>query len=231
MTRFVVPPGKKTGCNYRKSTFGSVCSIWAEKMPVMTASEIEEAIAARQLGGVRGRDAIQEIFDQDGVGSCAAEACTQGVQSTRVRQNLPYVQFSPWFLYHHSSGGTDNGSSIDENLQIARDIGIASMAAWPRSKGWRGKPSAEAYADALNNRLWEFYEISSKTEAQTALVKDFFVQFGHDSHSELMVDILDLNNADVANSWSKTWNGDGFHKFPFSGINWGYGCFAFRAAE
>lgn len=163
--------------------------------------------------------------------SCAAEACTQGVQSTRVRQNLPYVQLSPWFLYHHSSGGTDNGSSIDENLQIARDIGIASMAIWPREKGWRSKPSAEAYADALNNRLWEFYELASKAEAQTALVKDFLVQFGHDSHSELAVDILDVNTADVANSWAPSWGDKGFHSFPFSGINWGYGCFAFRAAQ
>jgi hypothetical protein len=105
------------------------------------------------------------------------------------------------------------------------------MDIWPRSKGWRGKPSAEAYADALQYRLWEFYDLGTKAEVQTALVKDFFVQFGHDSHSELFCDILSLDVGDVANSWSTGWGDGGFHEFPFSRINWGYGCFAFRAAQ
>lgn len=230
-TQFTIPPGKKAGCLYRTSKVGGVCSLWGEKMEVMTAGEIQDAIDARKAAGVKGRSDVKEIFDQDGVGSCAAEACTQGVQTTRVRHNLTYVQLSPWFLYHHTSGGVDRGSSIDENLATARDTGIASMEVWPRSKGWKGKPSAEAYADALNHRVYEFYEISTIAEAQTALVKDFLVQFGHNGHSELMVDILSLVSADVANSWDASWGDQGFHSFAFSGINWGYGCFAFRAAQ
>jgi hypothetical protein len=228
---FIVPPGRKTGALYRTSKFGGVCSIWGEKMEVLSASEIEEAIAARQLGEVDGRDSTGPIFDQDGVGSCAAEACTQGVQSTRKRQNLPFVQLSPWFLYHHSSGGVDRGSSLDTNLEYARDIGIASMAVWPRDKGWRDKPSNEAYADALQYRLTEFYDVGTISEVQTALVKGFFVQFGHDSHSELFVDILSMTTGKVANSWSTGWGDGGYHDFSFSRINWGYGCFAFRAVQ
>lgn len=229
MTTFTIPPGKKTGCLYRTTKVGGACSLWGEKMEVLSAGEIEEAIAARQLGGVKGRDGVVEILDQDGVGSCATEAAAQGKMVTRRRQNLPYVKLNPWFLYYHASGGVDRGSSIDEDIVLLRDIGCASEAVWPRSKGWRTKPSDEAYADALSNRIHEFYEIGTIAEAQTALVKDFVVQFGHDAHSELMVDILSLTNADVANSWDKTWGDGGFHSFPFTRINWAYGAFCFRA--
>lgn len=231
MSGFTIPPNKKTGALYRRSRFGKVCSIWAEKMPVMTAGEIDEALAARKAAGIVGRKDVWEIFDQDGVGSCAAEATTQGVTSQRVRQNLDHVLLSPWFLYHHSSGGVDNGSTLDENLELARDIGIASMKVWPRDKGWRAKPSEEAYADALNYRLWEFFDLGSKLEVQTALLKDYFVQFGHDGHSELMVDLLDVNTVDVANSWDASWGDNGFHSFKLSAVNWAYGCFAIRAAQ
>jgi hypothetical protein len=180
---------------------------------------------------VRGRDDVQEILDQNGVGSCATEMTAQGIRTQKVRQNLPNVQLNPWFLYYHASGGVDRGSSIDEDAVLARDIGCASMAVWPREKGWRTKPSAEAYADALNHRIFEMFELASQREVMTALVKDHPVGFGHDSHAELMVDILSLTEADVANSWSKQWGDGGYHSFPFSRINFAYGCIAFRAAE
>jgi hypothetical protein len=99
-------------------------------------------------------------------------------------------------------------------------------------RSWRTKPSQAAYAAALLNRLGEVYEITQKAEAQTALLSDFFVQFGHDSHSELMVDMMDLNLADVVNSWGD-WEDGGFHQngFPFDRINYAYGCFAFRCTQ
>ena len=37
---FIIPPGKKAGALYRKSRFGGVCSIWGEKMEVLTAYEV-----------------------------------------------------------------------------------------------------------------------------------------------------------------------------------------------
>ena len=228
---FTIPPGRKTGCNYRTSKVGGICSLWGEKMEVMTDAELIQAIADRKTADIRSRSDVEEILDQNGVGSCATEMTAQGIRVQKKRQNLVTKLLNPWFLYFHASGGVDRGSSIDEDIALARDIGCASMAVWPRSKGWRTKPSDEAYADALNHRLYDALELNSIREVQTALAKDYPVGFGHDSHAELMVDILSLIAADVANSWAKTWGDQGFHSFPFARINFGYGCFAFRAAE
>jgi hypothetical protein len=85
----------------------------------------------------------------------------------------------------------------------------------------------------LNNRIFEFYDMGSIMEIRTALVEDFIVVFGHDSHAELMIDIPDYAGADVANSWSTQWEDGGFHAkpFPFSRVNFNYGAFAVRVVE
>lgn len=229
---FIIPEGKKTGCLLRSTKVASRFPLFGERIAVMSAEDIAAAIAARKAAGVKRRDFIVEIFDQDGVGSCAAEACTQGLQSTVNAAGLDAVLLSPWFLYHFSSHGSDNGSSIDENLEIAADTGIASMEVWPRSKGWKATPSAAAMEDAKLHRIGEIYEITTKAEAQTALVKGFFIQFGHDGHSELMVDLLSVNTADVVNSWGD-WEDGGFHQsgFPLDRINYAYGTFAIRCTQ
>lgn len=231
--QFIIPDGKKTGCLYRTTRVGSRFPMFGEKIEVLAASEIEDIIAARKKEGIRRRDFILEIFDQDGVGSCACEATAQALQSTKVAAGHAAELLNPWFLYYHTSGGSDRGSSIDEDLEVAADIGISTMSVWPRSKGWRDKPSDEAYASAQLNKIGEIYEVTAKAEAQTALVKGFFIQFGHDGHSELMVDLLSLNVADVANSWSTDWEDGGFHDGGFSldRINYAYGCFAVRCTQ
>lgn len=233
MNTFVIPPGKKTGCLLRQTKVASIYPLFGDKIRVMNASEIEEAIAARKAAGIKRREFILQIFDQDGVGSCACEATTQGVQSTKKAAGHDAVLLNPWFLYYHASGGVDRGSSIDEDLQLAHDIGCAPESVWPRSKGWRTKPSEAAYAAALENRIGEIYEATTKAEVQTGLATGFFCQFGHDSHSELMVDLWSLNVGDVANSWSTDWEDKGFHKNGFSldRINYAYGCFLIRCTQ
>ena len=233
MSTFIIPEGKKAGCLLRSTKVGAACPLFGEKIQVLSESEIREAIAKRKETNRRVREFVDEILDQNGVGSCATEALAQGVKTRKKMSGRDCKTLSPWFIYYHSSGGVDRGSSIDENLALARDIGIPSMDIWPRSKGWRTKPSEEAYTDALNNRILEFYDITTIQEIRTALVLGFVVEFGHDSHAELMLDLENYDGADVANSWSTNWGDKGFHAtpFPLSRVNFGYGCFAFRVVE
>lgn len=233
MSEFIIPPGKKAGCLPRSTKVGAACPLFGERIQVLTEAEIREAIAKRKAAGISNRKFVDEILDQDGVGSCATEALAQGVKTRKKMSGRDCPTLNPWFIYYHSSGGVDRGSSIDENLALARDIGIPPMTVWPRSKGWRTKPSDEAYAAALDNRILEFYDITTIQEVRTALVLDFIVEFGHDSHAELMTDLADYDAGDVANSWSKDWENGGWHNkpFPLSRINFLYGAFAFRVVE
>src|SRR3990167_6970383 len=125
-TDFIVPPGKATGCLWRKRRVGEFCPIFSERSEVLPQDEIRRVLALRKAAGIRSRQFIKEILDQDGAGSCATESTTQGLMTTRVLQNLPHVKLNPWFMYHTTSGGRDQGSSIDEDLQFARDVGVAS---------------------------------------------------------------------------------------------------------
>lgn len=231
MSDFIVPPNQATGCLLRSTKVGEACPLFGERIEVLPDSEIEKIIAARKAAQIRGRDTVESVLNQGNVGSCATESAANGLRITKRRQNTPCPELNPWFIYYHTSGGRDQGSSIDENLKFIRENGVASMEVWPRSKGWQTKPSNEAYVNAKQNVLDEFYDVLTVQEAKTALALDFVVVFGHDAHSELMVDILSLQNADVLNSWSKDWGDGGYHTFPFSRINFGYGCFAYRTGK
>ena len=144
----------------------------------------------------------------------------------RSVQGLPHVILNPWFGYQETSGGRDQGSSIDDNLAFLRKFGCASEAVWPRSKGWRAKPSEEAWADALWYRIEEFYDIASVDEFVSAVLTGYPVVYGSAGHSVLRIEyMLDLN------SWSDDWKDGGFGLWAsLNAINWGYGAFAIRYA-
>lgn len=232
MSTFIIPEGKKAGCLPRSTKIGAACPLFGERIKVLSEADIRDAIAERKKANRLNRAFVDEILDQDGVGSCATEALAQGVKTRKRMSGRDCPTLSPWFIYYHSSGGVDRGSSIDENLALARDIGIPPMSVWPRSKGWRTKPSEEAFAAALDNRIVEFYDITTIQEVRTALVLDFIIEFGHDSHAELMTDLVEYDGGDVVNSWGN-WEDGGWHNkpFPLSRINFQYGAFAFRVVE
>lgn len=160
--------------------------------------------------------------------SCAAEAATGALMVARSVVGLDHVLLNPWYLYHFTSHGVDSGSSIDENLVVARDRGIAPESVWPRSRGWRARPSAEAHAAAAEFRIEEFYDISSVDEFVTALLLGFAVEFGARGHAVLAVRHRG-SYPEILNSWGRGWGDGGFGSWvSYSGINWAYGAWAIR---
>lgn len=224
MTPLVIPAGKKTGCLLRTSKPGGLCSLWGEKMEVLTPDEITDAIGQVELSPI-----VPCILDQDGVGSCATESTSAGVMLSRVLAGFPHALLNPWFIYHHTSGGRDQGSSIDENLDFVRVRGVAPESTWPRSKGWQAKPTPEAYDAALAFRIAEWWDCTTIAEIQSALVRGFPVVMGWQGHSVLLTDILNMSEALYQNSWGQAWGAEGFGRIRFSSINFAYGAFAVRA--
>ncbi len=159
--------------------------------------------------------------------SCAAESTVGNFTTTRVFNGLPLVEFNPWFVYNTTSGGRDGGSSIDENLEFMRKYGVAPASIWPRSKGWRAKPSAEAYAEALKYRVVEFYDITNAEELGSALLQGFCVTFGRSGHAIYSIELVSTSTHRYMNSWGD-WGDKGTEVENLSRINWGYGAFAIR---
>jgi hypothetical protein len=221
-TPLILPPGKALGCTLRRDLPGTLCSFLPQ------AYIIPRADWPKFIGKLSLRDAVHDIFDQDGVGSCASEAATQANAIVREQAGLPFVQFSPWFQYHTVSGGRDQGSTVGENVTFLRDVGSCPMELWPRSKGWRNKPPQECYDAAAQYRVSEVYECSNIEEIGSALLRGFPVTFGWNSHSCCLVELTGTNSAIYANSWDESWGDSGFGTINLSSINFGYGAYAFR---
>lgn len=222
----IIPPGKVTGCLPRKSKFGVCCNPMADEITVIPRSQW-----AGSIGNVSRRKNVRQILDQDGVGSCATESTTQGVMITRDADGCPFELLNPWSIYRVTSGGRDNGSSIDENLEFARDIGILPESYWPRSKGWRATPPDGWKDVAARYRIKEFYDIANTEEVGTALILGFPVVFGWSGHSCILTALLSETEAEYANSWTPDWGDQGFGKIKLSSINFDYGAWCIRAAE
>jgi hypothetical protein len=222
----IFPIDRVPGCLPRKSKPGEWCPMLREHIKIIPSSDWE---AAAQKIGDSLRKKVWTILDQDGVGSCATESTTGSVMLGRSCQGLAQILLNPWYIYHTTSGGYDQGSSIDDNLAFARDHGIAPESVWPRSKGWRGEPSADAVEAAKSFRIEEFWEIANINEFVTAILEGFPVVFGAQGHAIVAVQHMGSYPL-ILNSWG-AWEDGGFGKWcSYNAIEWGYGAFAMRVA-
>lgn len=174
------------------------------------------------------RPFVPFIMDQNGVGSCAAEAAAQCIQICRATGRQKPVKLSPWFAYHTVSGGRDGGSSLPENVNFALQYGIPSQDAYPRSEGWRSKPPAAAYSDAEKYKALEVFRIHTWEEFCSCLLYAMPVYFGYSGHAITGVTLLSTTRVQYANSWGN-WGDAGFGTISEKSIYWGYGVFGFRA--
>jgi hypothetical protein len=182
------------------------------------------------IGQVDLRPQVKVVLDQGNVGSCATEACTGAVMICRSTAGLPHVLLNPWSIYRVTSGGRDQGSSIDENLQFARDVGILPESYWPRSKGWKATPPQGWEAIANKNRIKEFYDCGNIPQVGSALLYGFSVPFGWQGHSCVLTKLVSPKEAEYLNSWGD-WGDQGFGRIKLSSINFGYGAYCVRAVE
>ena len=226
MSELILPPGKAKGCLPRKSRIGEICPIFGERIEVIPRGDWPDLLTEIDM-----RPHVKNIKDQDGVGSCATESTSLAEEIAEVFAGQNWTELNPWFIYHTTSGGRDSGSSIDENLAFARQYGIAPMSVWPRSKGWRAKPSDEAYEAARDHRIEEFYDIASWDEFGSALLTGFAVVFGYSGHSVCATSLISPEELEFANSWDESWGDRSFGRLKARSVHWGYGAFAVRVGH
>lgn len=232
VTNLNTPAGRARGCLPRESAFGTKCPAardYPQEIPIIPREEWAGIIEAQKQANLSMRAIVPEILDQDGVGSCASEEAAQAVMTMRPFSGQDHVLLNPWSLYAWTSGGRDNGSSIDANWERARDVGVMPMDVWGRDRGWNAKPSQDLLDEhASKYRLDEFYDIGSTEELVSALLAGFVVGCGWDGHAVLAVDMLDETHMLYANSWGQ-WGDQGFGIDKITNVYWGYGAFAARS--
>ena len=205
-TALVYPEGRPIfGCLPRVSKFGELCGLASEHIKLIPRDQWDELAAEISI-----RPMVTKIKDQNGNNSCATESTTQATEISRHFAGLPFVELNPLFIYHTTSHGRDNGSSIDENLAFARDNGIAPEAIWPRSKGFKAEPSAEAWEAAKAFKIVEFYDVASIDEGVSGLLTGWSWVYGANGHSVVKIQHLNDREGLDANSWGLSWGDQGF---------------------
>lgn len=88
---------------------------------------------------------LSPVHDQDGVGQCACEALTEGVEDIRSAKGLDYVQLSPADLYARVNGGRDQGSTLEDGMHEAmtRGLGTAATSGLLWKRGYKAAPADE----------------------------------------------------------------------------------------
>lgn len=233
----VAPPDKAMGCLPRRSKPGALAPFLRDRVSVIPRGEWEAILTGRTVreAELNGRSDVQKIKDQDGIGSCATESTSQAIEVVGVRCGVGWEELNPWSIYRVTSGGSDRGSNIDDNLEYAREVGVLPTSYFPRYdengkivNRWNAKPPEGWEEVAAKYRIHEWWDMTTIEEVGTALLLGFPVVVGWSSHSEVMVDLLPGSKAMVANSWSPEWGDAGFHVEPLSKISWSYGAFAVR---
>ena len=219
--------GRIAGCLPRASKRGQFCSLFPKGWVIPKG---EWSGILNHPNHMKLRPSVPVILDQDGVGSCATECTAQTIMTLRSFNGQKFIKLNPWFIYQKTSGGRDGGSNIDTNLKFARDYGCAPESVWPRSNGWRKKPSAEAVEAAKDFKILEFYDIRNTEELGSALLLGLPVAYGRSGHAITAVDLVTPTTMRYANSWGN-WGDEGFAVEKISRVNFGYGAWAIRVAN
>jgi len=172
-------------------------------------------------------------LDQGSVGSCGAEGSVGALMERRVADGQEHVLLNPYDPYHTTSGGRDGGSSPQDNMAYLQKYGCASQAVWPRSKGWRQKPSDEARQDALQYRLMPdgIVWVNNWEELGTCVLKGFAVPWGYAGHWIFAVDLVSTTRLEYLNSWGRGFGNNGRGTAHKNSVYWSYGVCAVICAS
>ena len=216
------PEGQACGCLPRETKVGEICPLMAEHIDVIPQEEWPE-----HIGDVSLKPSVGPIFSQGRVSSCAAEATTQAVVTSRAWAGLPEILLNPWTLYCFVTT-RDNGSSLDANLKRARDVGILPDRVWPRSEhAWNDRPPVDLFEEHAV-KIDEFYDLNSIDEFGTAQLVAHAIVYARKVHALMACELRNRRRFAFANSWGANWGDNGFGEESLSVIEWRYGAFAVR---
>lgn len=121
---------------------------------------------------------LPPVHDQDGRGQCNASATCSAIEACRIMSGQPYVYLSAGDLYSLINGGRDQGSLLEDGLQVASETGIASAKLVPYVWDGRQYQSSVVKADRARNRVIEAYLCPTFDHVASAAQQGFFIVEG-----------------------------------------------------
>lgn len=203
VSRFDVPDYFVPGVKDPNMPLGQIpgVPIFGEALGDKVIPENEWLDAINAEHAVKLSESVWTVLNQGSVGSCASEGITGGCILVRALSGRKNVLCNPYGIYGRVNGGSDSGSSLQDNIAFVRKYGCFPESVWPRSKGWRAQPTEAAYEAASHYKLDESYDINNSSASQfyaeffSALMLGFPVYFGYPGHAILACDVVEESKA------------------------------------
>jgi hypothetical protein len=150
--------------------------LYDDHQPMLTAAQIEEIARGGKMRG-RQRFGRKWIGNQRNKGSCNGWAIARALSRALKRAGVNDIEsrlLSGAYAYSLMNGGRDNGSMLEDAMEISQTRGIATEATVPWDKIY---PSlydrAKADAEAAMNKAFEAYAVRTKDALFSAAALGF----------------------------------------------------------
>lgn len=197
---------------------------YGDTVNVIPESQWKDLIAAMDADGGGADRYVTRIYDQDGEGSCVANACSQAVEICQAKKFgvEGVVHLSAISLYKRIGRSPGSGAMVSDGLDELSSVGILPLDN-PENRakfGDKVMPNCGFYAKypdgwqeiAKQFRGTEWFIVNSVAELVTALLNQHPVVVGRAGHSICYCRPMFDNGSLVvkyANSWG-SWGDKGF---------------------
>lgn len=181
-------------------------------------------------------------WNQEDIGSCTGNGGVAGFVKALLKNNMQVFEPSRLYAYYNARTEDckqeDSGASIRDLIKGLNRYGVCKEETWPYiTSKFANKPSAEAYVEALDHQILEYYRIYpvTKEAIMDAIYNGYAIVYGQILYESFMRDsvtktgivpypkcwedaigghckcILDyeLDGVFELNSWGKEWGEDG----------------------
>jgi C1A family cysteine protease len=130
------------------------------------------------------RSFCTSVENQGKLGCCTACALVGNLEFLKMKNAKKLIDFSKLFLYFNErvirhTEKIDSGASIRDGIKTLVKVGDCQESFWTYdTKKFKVKPSVDAYKDALNYQITNYYRINSVDEMKHTLSAGFPFVFG-----------------------------------------------------
>jgi C1A family cysteine protease len=137
----------------------------------------------------------KEIYDQDQLDSCTANAIGAAFEFGLRKQGLTDFTPSRLFVYYNERAkegtvGSDSGAMIRDGIKVLAKQGVCPETSWPYDiSRFADEPPAECYTEALKHRVASYQRVSrALSQLKGCLAHGFPFVFGFSVYSSFESD-------------------------------------------